>query len=273
MGLRVFPCHVPIEPKRVGFGSNVLLYCSCERASCTQIGKHPATSDGFRSATCKIAQVRALWQALPTRNIAIRTGEGLLVVDVDPRNQGDSTLRELQKKFKPLDAGARVITGGGGEHYYFRYDPKIILSGASNLLGKGVDVKANNAYVIAPTSLHKSGKSYTWASGRIPKSLPIAPYWVIKLIAERSALVLDDKQRSAASGIKTAGHKTGQAIAKLIGAKDRGTYWKFACPARAHTTPDAAMYPYVSNRVVFVCFSSNPCSDAQIRAVIEAKRV
>src|SRR5208282_6772864 len=28
-GIKVFPCHCPVEPRRVGFGSKAVIICSC----------------------------------------------------------------------------------------------------------------------------------------------------------------------------------------------------------------------------------------------------
>ena len=78
----------------------------------------------------------------------------LAVVDIDPRNGGD-----LSKILEELDRPTyEVVTGGGGSHLYFRLDGKHLAS--SSGWRKGVDLQAEGKYVVAPGSVHASGKEY-----------------------------------------------------------------------------------------------------------------
>src|ERR1035437_1936614 len=54
-------------------------------------GKHPRTTHGFIDATTDQGQIEIWWTKWPDSNIAIPTGKktGTLVVDIDPRNDGD----------------------------------------------------------------------------------------------------------------------------------------------------------------------------------------
>ena len=65
----------------------------------------------------------ALWDGpLAKPNIGIVTGaeSGVVVLDVDPRNNGDKTLADLEAKFGALPKTWRFVTGGGGLHILFR---------------------------------------------------------------------------------------------------------------------------------------------------------
>src|SRR5689334_7971922 len=60
-------------------------------------GKTPLTATGFKAATRDTSQVREWWSKRPDANICVACGEsGLLVVDVDPRNGVNETLRRLE---------------------------------------------------------------------------------------------------------------------------------------------------------------------------------
>ncbi len=270
--LLVFPCHNPVPPSRVGFGSAAIICCSCGSSKCKfpgNAGKHPRTPHGFKDASTDEKQIRAWWGQWPYANIGIGTGGGLVVVDVDPRHQGDKTLAKLERKNGRLPDDAKGISGGGGPHYYLTLPKGAAIVSGTNMLGAGIDVKADNGYVIAPPSLHGSGKRYRWANGKMPAKIPSAPAWLVKLMIDGSAQVGTNGGGGAWPAVKTAGHVKGQIYAKLLGAKDCGTSWKFDCPARPHKSPDARMYPRADGTVCLKCFSSNPCSQNEIAAAIE----
>ena len=274
MGWRVFPCYAPLpKPRRVGFGSKAVIICSCGKSNCKfpgNCGKHPRTKHGHKDATCDAAVVRDWWARWPDANIGLATGGGLVVVDVDPRHRGDKTLRALERKNGGLPDDAKAISGGGGPHYYLRLPKGVAIASGTNLLGAGIDVKADNGYVIAPPSLHGSGKRYRWPSDAMPAKIPSAPAWLVKLMIDGSAQVGTNGGGGGAwPAVKTAGHVKGQIYAKLLGAKDCGNSWRFDCPARPHRSPDARMYPRADGTVCLKCFSSNPCSQNEIAAAIE----
>jgi hypothetical protein len=268
-GWRVFSCY-RIHPP--GWGSKVAR-CDCKLAvNCppNNSGKHPRTLHGFRDATVDAAIIRGWFARWPNSNIAIATGarSGLFVVDFDPRNGGGATLEALERDHGAFSRRAVVFTGGGGIHLYFRYPDKgAAIGSGGGVFGPGADLKGDGGYVIAPPSLHLSLKRYRWRGGVTPALLPNAPGWLLKMARERAS-----QQRSSSveiSAIKTADHAAGQALAKLLGARDCGHYWAFSCPARPHKTPDAAMYPRANGAVFFVCYSANPCSHSQIAAAVK----
>ncbi len=270
-GWRVFPCHAPVKPRRVGFGSAAIICCSCGRSKCEAIGKHPATRHGCKDATRDERIIREWWQARPDANIGIATGDGLVVIDVDKRNGGDKTLTKLERKHGKIPDGAKAISGSGGPHYYLRLPKGVAIASSSAGLGEGIDIKAESGYVVAAPSVHKSGRRYRWANGKMPPKLPSAPASLVKLMLDGSTKI--KKNAGSAGGdwpaMKTADHPVGQAYAKLLNARDCGTYWRFDCPAREHKTPQAALYPREGGRVYLKCWSSNPCSTEEIAAAIE----
>jgi len=150
--------------------------------------KTPATRSGFKDATTDSAVVdRHFKQA--SRGIGIRTGEisGLVVFDIDPRNGGTESLRLLTELHGPLPETLTAATGGGGWHYYFRM-PDLKLHCKANLGGHaGVDLKGENAYVVAPPSNHPSGGVYRWTTSEgADAAIAELPAWISEL-ASRSA--------------------------------------------------------------------------------------
>jgi hypothetical protein len=129
-------------------------------------GKLPLTAHGVHDATTD-PDVIAKWPE--GCNVGIATGHGLVVLDVDPRHGGDDALHELEREHGELPATASVVTGGGGQHYYFAANG---LGNSTGKLGHGLDLKGEGGYVIAPPSLHESGRRYEWDEQAEPVPLP-----------------------------------------------------------------------------------------------------
>lgn len=159
--------------------------CSCARgADCASPAKHPRTAHGVSDATHDArdleredARTRGAW------NVAIATGctSSLVVVDVDPRNGGREGLDRLQIDCGALPPTAMVATGGGGWHLYFALAGAPAPACRTHVGGyQGVDVKGHRGYVLAPPSLHASGRRYEWL-GDAGDELAIAPRWLLEL--------------------------------------------------------------------------------------------
>src|SRR3954452_18523343 len=86
--------------------------CSCERASCGSIAKHPRIMNWRQQATCDLRQVGRWWRRWPDANIGLATGAGLVVVDLDS-SAGDAQAAELGLPETP-----EVRTGRGRHLYY-----------------------------------------------------------------------------------------------------------------------------------------------------------
>ena len=159
--------------------------CSCpEGVACSSVGKHPRTQQGFKVATTDEAIIRDWWAKWPKANIGIATGKksGLVVIDVDPRNGGNEGLRQLEDTHGELSSGLVVQTGGDGQHIYFTY-PDGGIGIRSDDLADGVEVKADGRCVVAPPSLHASGKEYRWATSDSHTVVPsLMPKWLVDMI-------------------------------------------------------------------------------------------
>jgi len=112
------------------------------------------------------------WRACDNANIGVRTGNGLLVLDVDPRNGGYESPHALVTKHGHLPATPTVSTGGGGQHFYLAVQGKVP---CKQSLWPGIDVKGDGGYVVAPPSVHASGAAYAWENGRGLDDLALAP--------------------------------------------------------------------------------------------------
>jgi hypothetical protein len=110
---------------------------------------------GVKDASSDPACVERWWTIKPSANIGIATGDGMVVVDVDPRNGG-----EVDPAW-PDTLTAR--TAGGGWHFYYTVNER--LRNSNSAIAPGVDVKADAGYVVAPPSV-RDGSGWCWEAVR-----------------------------------------------------------------------------------------------------------
>jgi hypothetical protein len=138
-------------------------------------GKVPRCRRGVHDATTDPAAVTAWWRTSPTAGIGVACGDGLVVLDVDPRHGGEASLHQLEYEHgEILTLTAR--TGGGGLHLYLHGT----LPARAGFL-PGLDLKAAGGYCVAPPSLHASGRRYEWVA---PEDLPQTPQPVPQWLAD-----------------------------------------------------------------------------------------
>jgi len=110
-------------------------------------------------ATTDLRRIAALWACWPEANIGLRPPEGTVVLDVDPRAGGDRALAELVDQHGPLPTTLIANTGGGGLHIWLCCPGPY-----RGQLARGIDVKSSSGYLVAPPSVHASGRRYEWAN-------------------------------------------------------------------------------------------------------------
>ncbi|MFZ1752893.1 MAG: bifunctional DNA primase/polymerase, partial [Caldilineaceae bacterium] len=140
--------------------------CGCGNLECEHIGKHPRwhkklLTNGVKSASSDPEMLRRWWSLWPDANVGIAMGaSGLMALDEDPRNGGDlSHLPVSAEELRTLTS----LSGGGGRHLVYTLDPHISLD--HKKAPPGIDLLWANLILMAPPSLHLSGKRYRWAEG------------------------------------------------------------------------------------------------------------
>jgi hypothetical protein len=154
--------------------------CACSKSSCDSPGKHPHPSakNGQLSATTDSETIQRWWTQYPNANIAVYLAPSHLVaVDIDPRNDGMTSIEQLEDQHGAVFSDLLQFTGGGGEHRIFTIPDNIALPGK---LAKGIDLKQNGYIVVEPSS-HISGKTYEWEASSSPLEGEFAsplPDWI-----------------------------------------------------------------------------------------------
>ncbi|MFN8179286.1 MAG: bifunctional DNA primase/polymerase [bacterium] len=175
-GWPVLPLHTPVDGA-----------CTCGKANCGSVGKHPRTEHGAKDATTDEGTIRGWWSKWSAANVGIATGKASFVaLDVDPRHGGDESLADLEQREGKLPDTVEALTGGGGRHVLLEYPEGGVRTRAG--IASGLDVRSDGGFIVAPPSLHASGRRYEWELSSTPQDIPLAgmPAWLIALAGRPS---------------------------------------------------------------------------------------
>jgi hypothetical protein len=113
-------------------------------------------------------------------NVAIRTGlaSGIWVLDIDGI-EGAESLRALEGEHGPLPA-TRGSQTARGLHLWWRTNSPVPCS--ASRVAPHIDVRADGGYILAPASVHPTGRVYQWTS---TAPLAVAPEWLLQLTCKR----------------------------------------------------------------------------------------
>lgn len=147
---------------------------------CEVRGKRPLGSlapHGLNDATDDLEQVRAWWTTEPEANIGLATGRasGVVVIDLDGEAAEYAYGLLLTTHGNPGTAAApdgAVVRTGSGWHLYLAPGEADIRNSASRI-AQGVDVRGDGGYVVAPPSIHPSGRVYVWRDEVPADGLPV----------------------------------------------------------------------------------------------------
>src|SRR5262245_14621740 len=149
---------------------------------CLPRDKRPATANGVKAATADADTIRRLWQHDPQFNIGVATGKpsGIFILDVDGID-AEAELRKLEAQHGALPATVEVITARG-RHVYFKMPDVPPIRNSAGKLAPGLDIRATGGYVLAPPSIHPTGRRDGW-SVDCASALAEAPAWLLQIIA------------------------------------------------------------------------------------------
>jgi hypothetical protein len=151
---------------------------------CLPRDKRPATANGCKDATTDLATVRQWWGLEPRYNVAVATGaiSRVFAIDIDGLD-AELELRRLEAEHGELPPTVEALTARG-RHLYFRMPDKPVCNSASKI-APGIDVRGDGGYVIAPPSVHPSGRAYAWSVDSA-NTFATAPDWLLARITGRT---------------------------------------------------------------------------------------
>jgi len=232
--------------------------------------------DGKKSWS-PLAKRRASWIEIeywiknhPEINIGIITGKisNLVVLDIDNRYDKDGN---LNVKSGPKIITPKVITTRDN-HIYFRCNKKIDSGILETPSGKKIgEISGDYRYVLAPPSIHPSGKKYKWAEENNIINQKLFDYKNIKFEKnkENDQIIIttedyynnhlkenNDKKQISISQNKNSSNKTldkwwhklqtefevAQKIFDLAGVDVKGLGKNFECPFHEDKHPSASIF-------------------------------
>ncbi|MFA5993847.1 MAG: bifunctional DNA primase/polymerase [Parcubacteria group bacterium] len=164
-------------------------------------------------------QIKEWFEKFPKANVGIVTGSisGIVVVDVEAG--GD---------IKDLPPTVNSRTGGGGWHYYYKHPGFEVKN--STRIRELTDIRGDGGYIIAPPSLHKSGKNYKWSVSPNKTDFAKLPAWVLeKPTSKKSKSNLLSKSVSEGSRNTTAAQVAGKLLHDLPSELWESSGWLAFC--------------------------------------------
>jgi len=123
----------------------------------------------------------------PMMDIGIVTGKvsGIVVVDLD----SEEAIKVAEKDGLLETA---VVETGKGAHAYFKYPEGKNVSNTVRLNGKEIDIRGDGGYVVAPPSVHWSGKEYRWMKGHELWNVSLAtlPESIVETISSNENVIV-----------------------------------------------------------------------------------
>lgn len=169
--------------------------CMCGSLECRTPGKHPVgilVGRGSAGATRDEAKLRRWFDGREPGeiNIGIAFDAGVVAVDIDPRNGGDTTWSSLISTHGAIPQTATASTGGGGTHHLFRVPADARIGKP----GPGIDIKGTNTYIVVEPSTHVSGSVYAWAPESDPTDggeIADMPEWLLRICATKADIIAE----------------------------------------------------------------------------------
>jgi hypothetical protein len=134
---------------------------------------------GFYAATLNVPRVEEMMRRHPRGLLAVRTGavSGTAVIDVDAR--GIPAMHQMiASGLLPRTLAQRT---GSGYHLVYAH-PGVRIASGPGRGGPGIDVKSDDAYIVAAPSVHPgTGRPYRWLGSLTDELAPLPQYWVERL--------------------------------------------------------------------------------------------
>lgn len=122
-----------------------------------------AGTNGPHDATTDPEIIRGWFRDHPDANLGIATGEksGIFVLDIDGE-AGEQSLQKMIDRLagEPPDFTTPQNQTPGGRHILFNL-PGFRVSNKGGMR-KGIDLRGEGGYIVAPPSIHPSGEPYQW---------------------------------------------------------------------------------------------------------------
>ncbi len=129
----------------------------------------------FQQRIASAGEIDRWFKHWPDANVGVVTGRisGIIVVDVDVRHGGPESVAEAEAAHGPLPPTVEAASGGGGRHLYYAHPGATLANRVA--VRPGIDVRGDGGCVVAPPSVHPTGRRYAWVEAHSPGELAVVP--------------------------------------------------------------------------------------------------
>jgi hypothetical protein len=137
----------------------------------------------YRHRQPEMTEIGDWFNRWPGANLAIVTGiiSALVVLDLDARRGGESSLVRLEQEHGPVPETVEA-TMGACRQLYFSHPGGIVRERPN--LAPGIDLHGDGGYLVAPPSVHASGERYRWVHSPEVYHLEPLPSWLLSIPQE-----------------------------------------------------------------------------------------
>ena len=172
---------------------------------------------GFYAATLDVARLKEMVRLHPRGLLAIRTGavSRTVVIDVDAR--GLPAMRQMiADGLLPRTLAQRT---GSGYHLVYAH-PGVRIASGPGKGGLGIDIKSDDAYIVAAPSVHpRTGRPYRWL-GPLTEELARLPQDWVKRLREPDRPTPARVPVEAVRGTRYAQGAVRREVAELLGIEE-----------------------------------------------------
>lgn len=179
-GFSVFPIHRTLPNGK----------CACGRPDCDdpkslKPNKKPILKGWQQKATQDLDDIDIWFNVeYPEANIGILMGGEHVAVDIDGPT---SLLDEPQKAIGNLPNSLTSLSGRG-KHRICKKDPNIKIPNSSGIY-PGIDIRGDGGYIVAPGSIHITGKVYEWEDPTM-EIADLPETWIKHLTSKQSTSII-----------------------------------------------------------------------------------
>lgn len=143
--------------------------------------KKPLTRHGVYDASRDVATIRTWFDTYPDPQMAVATGSGLCVVDLDA-HPGQPDGRKTYQGFGIGDMGEPISLTPHGEHHWFSTEQE--LGNGTSRIGPGIDHRGKGGYVLVPDSQTLDGP-YLWLRPLSRDGIPDMPHDLVERLTKQ----------------------------------------------------------------------------------------
>jgi putative DNA primase/helicase len=208
----------------------------------------------------------------PNLNIGFKVmGYSVLDIDNKNKNAGDISLAQLLRDYEINFDHVISVNCSNGQHIYAN---NTHLKNTAGVIGKGLDVRSEGGFIVAPGSVHKSGKVYQW--NEIGEVATIPDEWIYTETDENE---ISSDKKSLNRSNQTAEKKLKDIILPknltsdyVIKKGDRElTLFKWACRERGNGANAEQLFDtLVTIRDTYCEEGDEPVTDEEVREIAES---